>query len=188
MMRGRFELPVVLACLALACVGGAARAENIDPDNQGQKYAYGENVGWINFKPGQGPGVTVTASALTGYAWGENIGWINLSPVGGGVENDGQGKLSGFAWGENVGWINFSPMNGGVAITAQGFFVGHAWGENIGWITFNSSGGAPFGVRTGWRFLVAPALTGLGLLSAVALMLLITFAKWRRAVPPPAAA
>ena len=44
-------------------------AENIDPNNLGLKYAYGENVGWINFKPSQGPGVTVTSSAVTGYVW-----------------------------------------------------------------------------------------------------------------------
>jgi hypothetical protein len=125
-------------------------AENIDPNNQGLKYAYGENVGWINFKPSQGPGVTVTPSAVTGYAWGENIGWINLSPANGGVLNNGAGNLSGYAWGENVGWINFAPTGGGVQIDSQGFFIGKAWGENIGWISFNSTGAIPFGVRTSW--------------------------------------
>lgn len=43
-------------------------------------YAWGENVGWINFNP-SGGGVTVADSQLTGYAWGENVGWINMSGV-----------------------------------------------------------------------------------------------------------
>ncbi len=123
-------------------------AENIDPFNQGLKYAYGENVGWINFKPTQGPGVTVTPSAVTGYAWGENIGWINLDPATAGVLNDGAGKLSGYAWGENVGWINFAPTGGGVFIDNHGLFFGKAWGENIGSISFNSTGSVAFGVAT----------------------------------------
>ncbi len=123
-------------------------AENIDPNNLGLKYAYGENVGWINFKPSQGPGVTVTSSEVTGNAWGENIGWINLNPATAGVLNDGAGKLSGYAWGENVGWINFAPMGAGVFIDNHGLFFGKAWGENIGWISFNSTGSVPFGVAT----------------------------------------
>ena len=26
-------------------------AENIDPNEDGSQYAYGENVGWLNFEP-----------------------------------------------------------------------------------------------------------------------------------------
>ncbi len=141
---------LILAFLPLLS-GLRAYAENIDPFNEGLKYAYGENVGWINFKPSQGPGVTVTLSAVTGYAWGENIGWVNLNPANGGVLNDGTGKLSGYAWGENVGWISFAPAGGGVQIDSQGYFIGKAWGENIGWISFNSTGTTPYGVRTAWQ-------------------------------------
>jgi hypothetical protein len=119
---------------------GHLYAENIDPHEDGSQYAYGENVGWVNFEPGQGPGVTVSGTQLTGYVWAENIGWINLSPASyGGVFNDGAGNLSGYAWGENVGWINFSPTYGGVTIDAEGNFDGWAWGENIGWLNFNST-------------------------------------------------
>ncbi len=126
-----------------------AYAENIDPDNDGSRYAYGENVGWINMKPSQGPGITVTNSAVTGMAWGENIGWINLYPSNGGVVNDGKGNLSGYAWGENVGWINFNPTGAGVKIDPfTGLFSGMAWGENIGWINF-APNDKP--VKTSWR-------------------------------------
>ncbi len=120
-----------------------AYAENIDPYNDNSQYAYGENVGWINFEPGvAGPngGVTVSSEKLTGFIWAENIGWINLSPQAfGGVFNDGYGNLSGYAWAENAGWINFDPTYGDVIIADDGEFSGWAWGENIGWINFNSA-------------------------------------------------
>jgi hypothetical protein len=45
---------------------------NIDPDADGSQYAWGENVGWINFAPSTGPGVAVTDTAVYGFAWGEN--------------------------------------------------------------------------------------------------------------------
>jgi hypothetical protein len=116
--------------------------ENIDPYEDGSRYAYSENVGWLNFEPnaaGPDAGATVSSDKLTGFIWAENIGWINLSPENyGGVFNDGQGNLSGYAWGENVGWINFSPSYGGVTINSNGNFDGWAWGENTGWINFQS--------------------------------------------------
>jgi hypothetical protein len=143
-----YALGFLLLITLLAFQSRIVFAENIDPNNLGLKYAYGENVGWINFKPSQGPGVTVTSSAGTGYAWGENIGWINLNPATGGVLNDGTGKLTGYAWGENVGWINFAPTGGAVFIDEHGMFFGKAWGENIGWVSFNSSGPVSFGVAT----------------------------------------
>ncbi len=162
----RKAFPVFFAALLLSAAAGAAEAANIDPNNQGFQYAWGENVGWINFKPDQGPGVMVTSSAVTGFAWGENIGWINLNPVGGGVINDAIGHLSGFAWGENVGWINFAPDGGGVYIDQDGRFMGLAWGENIGWINFS----VPFGVETDFRPMPAPMLTPLGILLSVVLL------------------
>jgi hypothetical protein len=142
-----YLIPLIIAFLVFPLVAFAAG--NIDPDNDGSQYAWGENVGWINFEPSQGEGVTVTNSAVTGKAWGENIGWINLSPATGGVVNDGNGNLSGYAWGENVEWINFGPTNAGVKIDpATGAFNGKAWGENIGWINF-APNGAP--IKTSWR-------------------------------------
>lgn len=134
-------------------------AGNIDSVN---KYAWGENVGWINFGSTQGD-VEVTDSELTGYAWGENVGWISLncsntsscSSVDYKVANDGNGSLSGYAWGENVGWINFNPTYGGVNIGSAGTFTGYAWGENTGWIVFhcattNSCSTVDYGLKTDW--------------------------------------
>ena len=159
----RLLLTVFLTFLGL----GASYGGTIDPDNDGHKYAWGENTGWKNFNPDSGPGVTVSSSSVTGYAWAENIGWINMSPATGGVFHDGDGLLYGWAWGENVGWISFSCENTdtcfdgqqgvdyGVSIDfATGIFSGYAWGENIGWINFEHVHAASYGVVTG-----APNLT-----------------------------
>lgn len=139
-----------------------AYAENIDPNEDGSQYAYGENVGWLNFEPGQGDGVQVSQTQLIGYVWAENIGWISLScentgscgTVNYGVTNDGAGNLSGYAWSENAGWISFSCDNTascgtvdyGVTIDFEGNFDGYAWGENIGWLNFNSADLFGYGV------------------------------------------
>ena len=142
MLSAIFSVALLVFCTSVF-------AENIDPANDDSQYAWGENVGWINFQPSFGSGVTVADTEVTGYAWGENIGWINLTPTDGGVFNDGIGNLSGYAWGENIGWINFNPPNGGVTINADGNFDGRAWGENIGWIHFQNLT-VPYKVKTAW--------------------------------------
>ena len=162
-MKRLIFLIIALTISLIAGLGvNETLAENVDPDNDGSQYAYGENVGWLNLEPGGdgGVGVDVDDYELTGFAWGENIGWINLNPTGSGVINVGEGNLSGYAWGENVGWISFSCENTnscgsadyGVTIDpATGEFSGQAWGENVGWISFASTGPVAFGVTTSWR-------------------------------------
>jgi len=150
-MRLGKALPVAGLLIMLSVAVGLG--ENIDPYEDGSQFAYGENVGWLNFEANEGPGVTVSGDKVSGFVWAENIGWINLSPVYGGVLNDGGGLLSGHAWGENVGWINFNPIVSGdptrygVSIDEFGEFSGWAWGENIGWINFNSADLFGQGVR-----------------------------------------
>ncbi|MFH1188141.1 MAG: hypothetical protein V1688_04785, partial [bacterium] len=62
------------------------------------KYAWGENIGWVNFGTENG-NVHVTDSGLSGSALSETAGWINLDNA----DNDGEGNLSGYGWGENTG-------------------------------------------------------------------------------------
>ena len=151
------QMVVALFLGVFLAVSGVAHAGNIDPDFDDSRYAYGENVGWLNFDPSQGPGVTVADDKVFGYVWAENIGWVSLScenastcgTVDYGVGNDGSGNLSGYGWGENVGWINFNPAGVGVTIDADGNFDGWAWGENIGWIHFNNPA-IPYKVKTAW--------------------------------------
>jgi hypothetical protein len=110
--------------------------------NSTYKYAWGENIGWVNFGANNSI-VHITDAGLSGSALSENIGWINLDNVA----NDGEGNLSGYGWGENVGWINFDPTNGGVVINSSGELTGSALGENVGWIIF----GGDYKVKTDWR-------------------------------------
>jgi hypothetical protein len=45
---------------------------------------------------------------LSGYAWGTNVGWINFNPTYSQVTIDpANGRFDGYAWGENIGWIHF---------------------------------------------------------------------------------
>jgi hypothetical protein len=154
-----FKIKILCLIIPMILIGGSVMAANIDPDTADQIFAFGENIGWINLDPSEGPGVTVSNSAVTGYAWSENAGWINFDPTNGGIINDGLGNLSGYAWGENIGWISFSCENTsscgtvdyGVYIDpATGMFEGEAWGENVGWIRFDYVGYLSFGVRTSW--------------------------------------
>jgi len=170
----RAVLPAILILLA----GGVAVAENMDPAGVGSRYAWSENLGWLNAQPGGpgGPGVQVSDSDLTGWMWSENAGWISLSctntscaAASYGVTNNGCGTLAGYAWSENAGWINFAPITCGGDPTcgvtidpATGIFSGRAWSENAGWITFSSTGPILYQVATGWRRAVpvgAPSLT-----------------------------
>ena len=112
-------------------------ADNIDST---YKYSWGENIGWMNWKPsyaGTDYGVTVYNECLTGYIWAENAGWISLNcsntdscaTVDYKVSNDGAGNLSGYAWGENVGWINMNCSNTNYCGTVN-FKVKTTWTAN----------------------------------------------------------
>jgi len=106
-------------------------------------YAWGENVGWINFGTTEG-NVHITSSGLNGYAWDSVYGWINLAPTGSGVVNDGNGNLSGFAWSAGTGFIDFT----GVIIDSSGKFSGQAFGATYGRLNFSCS---TCNITTDWR-------------------------------------
>jgi len=99
----------MLSLLFAVCCTGFVYAENIDPYDSSLQYAYGENVGWLNFEPntsGPNVGASVTSERIAGFIWAENIGWINLDPndtdPNTGIANNGTGILTGYAWGDNL--------------------------------------------------------------------------------------
>ena len=59
--------------------------------------------------------------AMSGFAWGENIGWINFGifatlPVAQRARYDfDERRFRGYAWGENVGWLNLDDATHFVA-------------------------------------------------------------------------
>ncbi len=148
----------IILGIALAAAAPAAKAQltNIDETN---KYAWGENIGFTNWRDADGAtrGVHVYPTHLTGAIWGENVGWIlvGFGPVDGvayankdssdyGVNVDGpSGELSGYGWGENIGWVNFGggaaavPGEAAVYLYEKRRLGGYVWGENVGWINLN---------------------------------------------------
>lgn len=118
------------------------------------KYAWGEDMGWINFGCDEGCDVEVTDNNISGYVWSSNFGWINLNPSNGGVKNTDEGVLSGYAWSSNLGWINFD----GVTIGTDGRFLGYATVKSTNSrISFSCKNGdscddANFGVKTDWQY------------------------------------
>jgi hypothetical protein len=153
----------ILASLALASSGlilGSAllqAATTIDPV---QKYAYGANIGWLNWYADGADGAVIGQKFCSGYIYAANVGWINLgngSPANGmsysqssaadsGVNVDGGGYLTGYAWGANIGWINFGlnyPGNTGLPMVdpTNGQLSGYIWSANCGWISLNSGFG-----------------------------------------------
>lgn len=140
-MKNKFKFLLIFLVLLLSfLISNSVRASDTNGTIDASfRYAWGENVGWIDFGSAAG-NVHVTDSALSGSAYGENVGWIDLSTI----TNNNEGTLSGYAWGENVGWIDFSQTT----IGTNGVFAGGAYGENIGWITFGTGDNK---VATDWR-------------------------------------
>lgn len=154
----------ILKWINVALLAGAlATAADNTKTDPSHKFAWGENIGWVNAGPTNHE-VAVhyyegVGGWLTGYAWSENVGWILMGSTGGGpyantASNDwgvnvaAGGDLSGYAWGENVGWINFEHAQCDATINpTNGEFSGHAWGENIGWLKFRGSM-PDYGVRS----------------------------------------
>ncbi len=81
----------------------------IDPTQPGvailRGYAYGANIGWINFEATGNPRLSLFTGAFSGYAYSANCGWINLNDALGkvqtdhvamGVDSDGDGMADAF--------------------------------------------------------------------------------------------
>jgi len=51
-------------------------------------YAWGANVGWLNFESTGAPKVDLVTGILSGYVWSANCGWISLSNAFAHVQTD----------------------------------------------------------------------------------------------------
>lgn len=154
--------------VALASIGGADAATTIDPIN---KYAWGANIGWTNWRPSDADGVAIGQTFCSGYIYAANAGWIKMgtgSPANGtqygnasaadfGVNvipvDSTQESLRGLAYGANVGWVNFEATGNPRVLLATGQLRGFAYSANVGWINLND---ANFYVQTS---LPAPTAT-----------------------------
>lgn len=132
---------------------------NLDESGNFSGFAYGGNVGWINFEHGESgyePQIDMTTGALSGYVYGANIGWISLSNSQAFAQTDylesgPDGTVSGVpaAWEAMMG----STLDG---MTDQEIRQYYAWGSNpttpngvrITFIAPTTSG--PDGARVTW--------------------------------------
>lgn len=160
-MNRLMSIRVTTAAALLSAPATSYAQSDVDASD---KFAWGENIGWTNWRDAGSPagmqGAVVHDTFLAGFVWAENVGWINLgdgTPANGtvyanatgadfGVNRDlGTGNLSGRAWGENIGWLNFAagaltiPANNARIVSEGGAcrLRGFVWGENVGWISLD---------------------------------------------------
>jgi hypothetical protein len=82
---------------------------SVDPTQPGfailRGFAYGANIGWINFEAIGNPRLSLFTGTFSGYAYSANCGWINLNDALGkvqtnsvamGVDSDGDGIADAF--------------------------------------------------------------------------------------------
>jgi hypothetical protein len=118
-------------------------------------YAYGANLGWLDWRGDTSHGAVIGTNVCSGYIYSANFGWISLgngSPTNGvhyqnlsandfGVNVDGSGNLSGYAYGANIGWINFTNFGAPPPQVdlATGKLSGSVWSANWGWISLSNT-------------------------------------------------
>src|SRR6059058_4371091 len=122
-------------------VGSLASSLAVTSINPTNKYAYGANVGWIDWRGDTNNGAVIGEYVCSGFIYSANVGWINLgsgSPANGiqylntapgdfGVNQDGLGNLCGYAYGANIGWINFENLGAPKVDLATGKLSGYAY-------------------------------------------------------------
>jgi hypothetical protein len=151
-MKTPLELPA-LALLSLAGLlplSGLQAATTINPAN---KFAYGANLGWMDWRGDTNNGAVIGEYICSGYLYAANVGWISLgsgTPANGiqyqnnsatdwGVNHDGLGNLRGYAWGANIGWLNFENTGAPKVDLNTGKLSGYVWSANCGWISLSNA-------------------------------------------------
>ena len=150
-----------LLCASMLLGQLAARTDtSVDPTD---RFSWGSNFGWMNWRGDVENGAVFTRKFASGYVWAANVGWINLGSIpqdGEAYANDSGNDfgvnvdytsdaanafLTGYAWSANAGWVNFDiAASAGAANRPRinkttGLFSGYAWSANLGWISLNSS-------------------------------------------------
>ena len=141
---------IILLLFVLAAKGQTT----IDPTN---KYAWGANIGFTNWRPSDADGVNIGDNFCSGFIYGANVGWIKM---GTGAPSNGtsysntsasdfgvnctagapdEKNLRGFAYGANIGWINFEATGNPRVILSTGQLRGFIWSANTGWINLDDA-------------------------------------------------
>jgi hypothetical protein len=139
-----------LSLFLLVALTSAQAATTINSVN---KYAYGANTGWQDWRGDTNNGVVIGDFVCSGYIYDANLGWIHLgdgTPTNGiqyqnnsatdfGVNHDGLGNLRGFAYGANIGWINFETNGNPRVDLVTGRMSGLIYSANCGWISLSNA-------------------------------------------------
>src|SRR6202030_2708496 len=141
--------------LFLALVATGHATTNINATNA---YAWGANVGFVNWRGDGANGGVIGEYVLGGFIYGANIGWINLgsynpanhiqyqnnSTTDFGVNftkvTSTIANLRGFAYSANIGWINFEGTGNPTVDLTTNRLHGFAYSANIGWINLGELG------------------------------------------------
>jgi len=139
-----------IAILLAGLLGSAQAATTINSANH---FAYGANLGWLDWRGDIANGARLGEYVCSGYVYAANVGWINLgggSPTNGiyyqnvsandfGVNQDGLGNLRGYAYGANIGWLNFENTGAPKVDMKTGKISGYAYSANCGWISLSNA-------------------------------------------------
>lgn len=145
---------------SLWLVGSLLSARAATTINGVNKFAYGANPGWMDWRGDTNNGAVLGEFVCSGFIYSANVGWINLgsgtaangiryqnnSAGDFGVNHDGSGNLQGYAWGANLGWFTFTNRDGTGAAYAgprvdllTGKLSGSIWSANAGWIDLSNA-------------------------------------------------
>src|SRR5215472_3092441 len=134
--------------VVLTWVVEATAATTINSTN---RYSYGANLGWIDWRSDTNNGAVIGEYVCSGYLYAANVGWISLGsgvPANGiryqnnsandfGVNQDGLGNLRGYAYGANIGWVNFENTGAPKVDLRTGVLSGSIYSANCGWISLS---------------------------------------------------
>jgi hypothetical protein len=142
-----------LRFILLVLVGSVASSQAATTINSNNRFAYGANLGWIDWRGDTNNGAVIGDYVSSGYIYSANVGWINLgnnAPTNGiryqnlsandfGVNHDGFGNLRGYAYGANIGWIDFENNGAPTVDLKTGKLNGYVYSANCGWISLSNA-------------------------------------------------
>src|SRR5262245_51130194 len=140
----------IASVLLLGSIVSGWAATTINATN---KFAYGANIGWMDWRGDANNGAVIGEYVCSGYIYSANVGWIGLgdgTPANGiqyqnnsasdhGVNHDGLGNLRGYAWGANIGWINFESNGAPRVDLVTGNLSGSVYSANCGWLSLSNA-------------------------------------------------
>jgi hypothetical protein len=143
----------LVGIFSLIILNPSARVQASSTIDDANRYAYGANLGWLDWRGDTSNGAVIGAYVCSGYLYVANVGWIslgsgsptnqiyyqNLSANDFGVNNDGLGNLRGYGYGANIGWVSFENTGAPKVDLRTGVITGFVYSANCGWLSLSNS-------------------------------------------------